>query len=178
MDFADVPLHSFYLMIAVVSLLVAASIICVVKQKAHPDTDYTELWLRIRSWWVMIGLIFIVLVLSPTASIVFFAFLSFLALKEFLSITPIRLSDRRTLFWAYLAIPVQYYWVHDAWYGMFIIFIPVYLFLILPTRMVLTGETRGFIRSAGVIHWATMLTIFSLSHIPYLLVLPEKNVDA
>lgn len=178
MDFINIPLNSVFLMLAVISLLVIASLIYVLKKKANPEHDYTELWLRIRSWWVMIGLIFIVLILSPTASIIFFGFLSFLALKEFLSITPIRLSDRHTLFWAYLAIPVQYYWVHEAWYGMFIIFIPIYLFLILPTRMVLTGETRGFIRSAGVIHWATMLTVFSISHIPFLLVLPEKNTDA
>lgn len=178
MDFTPVPLHSFYLMVVVIGLLFIASIICAVKKHNHPEHDYTELWLRIRSWWVMIGLIFVVLVLSPTATIVFFGFLSFLALKEFLSITPIRLSDRKTLFWAYLSIPIQYYWVNDAWYGMFIIFIPIYLFLILPTRMALTGETRGFIRSAGVIHWATMLTVFSISHIPFLLVLPEKNTNA
>ena len=63
---------------------------------------------------------------------IFFAFLSFLALKELLSIVPTRQADRRVIFWAYLSIPVQYYWVYIGWYGMYIIFIPVYTFLFLP----------------------------------------------
>jgi len=61
---------------------------------------------------------------------------------------------------------------------MFIIFIPIYIFLLLPLRMVLIGETKGFIRAAGITHWAVMLTVFCLSHIAYLLVLPVKNVEA
>ncbi|WP_298867621.1 phosphatidate cytidylyltransferase, partial [uncultured Gimesia sp.] len=89
-----------------------------------------------------------------------------------------RQADRRVLFWAYLSIPIQYYLVSIGWYGMFIVFIPVYVFLLLPMRMVLIGETKGFIHSAGVIHWAVMLTVFCLSHIAYLLVLPIKNPEA
>ncbi|MFT5704027.1 MAG: phosphatidate cytidylyltransferase [Rickettsiales bacterium] len=110
----------------------------------------------------MILILFIALILSKKISIIFFGFLSFLALKEFCSIVSIRQADRRVLFWAYLSIPIQYYFVFIGWYGMFIIFIPVYLFLFLPIRMVLIGETKGFIRSAGIIHWATMLTVFCI----------------
>jgi phosphatidate cytidylyltransferase len=108
--------------------------------------------------------------------VVFWAFVSFLALKEYLSLIPTRRADRRVLFWAYLAIPIHYYWVGIAWYGMFIIFIPVYMFLLLPLRMVIIGETEGFLRAAGTLHWGMMTTVFSLSHMAYLLVLdPAKN---
>lgn len=55
---------------------------------------------------------------------------------------------------------------------MFTIFIPVAIFLFLPIRMVIGGETKGFIRSCGIIHWAVMLTVFSLSHISILYSLP------
>jgi phosphatidate cytidylyltransferase len=71
-----------------------------------------------------------------------------------------------------MAIPFQYYWVSQAWYGMFIVFIPVYMFLFLPLRMVAIGETRHFLRAAGTIHWGLMALVFSISHIAYLLVLP------
>ena len=60
------------------------------------------------------------------------------------------------------------------WYGMFIIFVPVYLFLAVPMRMVLIGETTGFLRAAGTIHWGAMIAIFSIGHIAYLLVLPAS----
>jgi phosphatidate cytidylyltransferase len=60
------------------------------------------------------------------------------------------------------------------WYGMFIVFIPVYAFLLLPMRMVLIGETEGFLRAAGTLHWGLMATVFSLSHVAFLLVLPQR----
>jgi phosphatidate cytidylyltransferase len=81
--------------------------------------------------------------------------------------------DRRVLLWAYLAIQLQYYWVSIAWYGVFIIFIPVYMFLLLPIRMLLIGETQGFLKAAGTLHWGLMITVFCLSHAAYLLVLPD-----
>lgn len=174
----DIPLNSFYAMAAVLGLLITASIIRLGLAWKNPRRDYTELRQRIQSWWWMVMLLFVVLAASKNTAIVFFGFLSFLALKEFLSIVMVRQADRRVIFWAYLAIPIQYYWVSMGWYGMFIIFIPVYVFLFLPMRMVLTGETRGFIRSAGLIHWAVMLTVFSISHIAYLLTLPVKNPNA
>ncbi|GGK66028.1 phosphatidate cytidylyltransferase [Amphritea balenae] len=170
-----IPLHSFYLIVLVLILLICGSLIRYRLEQSNPEKDYTELRERIQSWWVMVGLLFAALLFSQTLAIVFFGFLSFLALKEFLSIVPTRQTDRRVIFWAYLSIPIQYYWVSIGWYGMFIIFIPVYIFLLLPIRMVLLGETKGFIRSAGILHWATMLTVFAFSHIAYLLVLPVKN---
>lgn len=174
----EIPPHSLYAMLVVFGLLVTATTCRLILKRLKPEKDYTELRQRIQSWWWMIGILFLCLIVSRTTAIILFAFISFLALKEFFSIVPTRQADRRVLFWAYLSIPVQYYLVSIGWYGLFIIFIPVYLFLFLPMRMVLIGETRGFIHSAGIIHWAVMLTVFCLSHIAYLLMLPVKNADA
>ncbi|CZF77148.1 Phosphatidate cytidylyltransferase [Grimontia celer] len=170
--------HSLHAMFAVLLALVLGTLVYLWKSRANPNADFLELKLRIRSWWWMVGLVFVALFLPLHYTLVFFAFLSFMALKEFLSIVPIRLADRRIVFWAYLSIPLNYYWLGSEWYGMYIIFIPVYMFLYLPMVAVLIGDTKGFIRSAGVIHWSLMLTVFCLSHMAYLLVLPSKNPDA
>lgn len=153
-------------------ILLIASLIVFLLKRGYPDQDYAELAARVNSWWVMAAVFAAAMALSPTLSLIFLAFVSFLALKEYLSLIPTRRTDRRVLFWAYLAIPVQFYWVAIGWYGMFIIFIPVYLFLLLPMRMVLIGETAGFLRAAGSLHWGLMLTVFNLSHMAFLLVLP------
>ena len=171
----NIPPNSFMAMLAVVVILVGATLIQFLLRVNNPAKDYHELRQRTVSWWWIIGLLFIFLAIGATAAIGFFAFLSFLALKEFISIVPTRQTDRNAVFWVYLSIPFQYYWVATGWYGMFIIFIPVYLFLLIPVRMVLNGDTDGFIKSAGMLQWAAMLTIFSISHVAYLLVLPEKN---
>ena len=173
-----IPSHSLYLMSAIIVALVVGTLVYLWLSRKYKERDYLELKLRIRSWWWMVGIVFFVLALPLQYSLCFIGFLSFMALKEFLSIVPTRLADRRVIFWAYLSIPFQYYWLASEWYGMFIIFIPVYMFLYLPMVAVLIGETKGFIRSIGIIHWALMLTTFCISHIAYLLVLPSKNVDA
>ncbi len=174
----NIPLHSLYMMAAVTLVLVIGTLVYLYLSRRNLKKDYHELKLRIRSWWWMIGIVFVVLYLPTQYTLIFVAFLSFMALKEFLSIVPTRMTDRRVIFWAYLSIPFQYYWLSIGWYGMYIIFIPVFIFLYLPMVAVLIGDTKGFIRSAGIIHWALMLTVFCVSHMAYLLVLPSKNPEA
>ena len=174
----DTPAAVLYCLGAILLLLVLATTGAAILRRVHPDRDLNELEQRIRSWWVIAGVFALALLLDTTASLVFLAFVSFLALKEYLSLIPTRRADRRVLFWAYLAIPFQYYWVGIGWYGMFIIFIPVYVFLLLPMRMILIGATDGFLRAAGTLHWGLMTTVFSLSHMGYLLCLGSQTAPA
>lgn len=158
-------------------LVIASAVFFFLRQK-HPGKDYEEVAQRIQSWWLMVTVFTAAMLLSRTISLVFFAFISFLALKEYFSIIPTRRADRCVLFWAYVAIPVQYYWVSVGWYGMFIIFIPVYMFLFLPLSMVIIGETKAFLRALGTLHWGLMTMVFSISHVAYLLVLPAAGNPA
>jgi phosphatidate cytidylyltransferase len=154
--------------VGIIILLICATVII----KLLPYKQ--ELHARLRSWWWMAGIFILAMLMDPMISLVMIGFLSFLAFKEYLSLIPTRRADRRVLLWAYLAIPVQYYWVSIAWYGVFIIFIPVYMFLFLPIRMLLIGETQGFLKAAGTLHWGLMTTVFCLSHAAFLLVLPNE----
>jgi len=156
-------------------LLCLASLITVMLQRSRPEQDYTELRQRVRSWWLMVLIFTVAMLLTRKVSLVFFGLISFLALKEYLSLIPTRRADRRVLFWAYLTIPIQYFWIGIEWYGMFIIFIPVYAFLLLPMRMLLIGETQGFLNAVGTLHWGLMTMVFSISHVAYLLVLPATD---
>jgi phosphatidate cytidylyltransferase len=156
----------------ILGLLVLATAVDWVLRK-RTGAQPNELTRRIRSWWVMAFIFALALVVDRRISLLFFAALSFVALKEYLSLIPTRRADRRILFWIYLSIPFQYLWIYQSWYGMFIIFIPVYMFLFVPIRMVLAGEPKGFLKAAGTLHWGLMTTVFSLSHAAGLLVLPE-----
>jgi phosphatidate cytidylyltransferase len=163
---------------AIFCLLIIASGAVWLLRYLKPERDWTELRQRVSSWWVMAGVFTLAIVISRTASIIFFAFVSFLALKEYLSLIPTRRADRRVLFWAYLTIPLQFTWVSLEWYGMFIIFIPVFAFLLLPFRMLAIGETEGYLRAVGTIHWGLMTMVFSLSHAAFLLILQLRDSPA
>ncbi len=153
-------------------LLVVASIIVFIMIKLKPEKDLKELAQRTQSWWVMIGIFTVAIITHRIFGILFLCFISFLAVKEYFTMIPTRRVDRNVLFWVYLSIPVQYFWAYIEWYGMFIVFIPVYMFLIIPTRMIFAKQTEGFLRSAGTIQWGLMIAIFSISHTAYLLILP------
>ena len=161
--------------LGVLLVLVASTVVLYVLSRAKPASDFTSLRHRVRSWWIMAGVFAVAIVLGRTVSLVFFGLISFLALKEYLSLIPTRRVDRSVLLWAYLAIPVQYLWVGLESYGMFVIFIPVYMSLFLPVRMMMVGETTGFLRAVGTIHWGLMITVFSLSHAAFLFALPPSG---
>jgi len=134
-----------------------------------------ELKDRINSWWIIIGFFTIGAMLNTTAAMFFFGFLSFLALKEYFTLIPSRQTDRRVMFYAYISIVAQYYFAGIEWYGMFIIWIPVLMFLILPFRQVLIGETQGFLENTSRVQWGLMMFVFGLSHLAYMITLSPVN---
>lgn len=154
------------------ALLLVATVVTRLLVHKRPDKNWRELTLRIRTWWVIIVL-FSLAILSPHwLALTFFALVSFMALKEFLTLVPSRQSDRMPLLWMFIAIPLNYWLIGIGWYGLFVVFIPVYFFLFLPVRMVIAGDTHGFLRTAAQLQWGLMTTVFAFSHVAFLLVLP------
>jgi len=158
----------------VLAVLIIASIIVAILSRIKPHKDYSELASRVWAWWIMAAIFFAIIVAPTRISLVFFVFLSFWALKEYVNLLKTRTADHRSLVLTFLAIPIQYFWIalSPPWYGMFIIFIPVYMFLFLPVRLVLSKETTGFVASASQIQWGLMAFVFGLSHLAFLLTKP------
>jgi phosphatidate cytidylyltransferase len=127
---------------------------------------------RIRSWWLMSAIFVVTALIGPLGSVFLFAMISFLALREFITLTPTRRGDHRALFWTFFILtPLQYWLVADRWYGLFAILIPVYGFLFIPTRMSITGDTEHFLERAAKIQWGLMVCVYCISHAPALLML-------
>lgn len=158
--------------VIVLALLALATAIVQGLRVLKPNSDFSELAKRIQSWWLMAGFFFISLVVHPDASLVLFAITSFLALKEYFTLIHTRIEDHRVLFWAFLSIPIQYWLVKIHWLAVFLIFIPVYMFLFIPCRLVMTGKTEGIVGSMAKIQWGIMAFVFCISHLAYLLNLP------
>lgn len=132
------------------------------------DKDYAELRARIVSWFYMITIFALGVYLNDIVGIIFLALISYLAFKEYVSLILTRIIDRRIIFYGYLSIIPQYYFAYTQWYEMYIITIPVYLFLFLPFRQIWIGETDGFIGNTSKVYWGAMLFIFALSHSAFL----------
>jgi phosphatidate cytidylyltransferase len=127
---------------------------------------------RVRAWWVMAALFVVSVSTGGGGSIVLFSLISFLALREFVTLAPTRPADHRALFWAFFVVtPVQYYLVWIGWYGLFSMFIPVYVSIFIATRTALAGDTERFLERTAVNQWGLMICVYFISHVPAVLAL-------
>ncbi len=154
---------------AIYVLLVAASVIVAILRRRNPGEATSELSRRVASWWFMITIFTVAIVTDRIISTVFLGFMTFLAFKEYMSLIPMRRVDRLILLFAYLAIPIQFAFAHMNSYGLFLTFIPVWMFLFCPMAMTLIGKTEGFLRAVGTLSWGLVITVFALSHAAMLL---------
>jgi phosphatidate cytidylyltransferase len=126
----------------------------------------------VRAWWVMSVAFAIAVASGGVGSVVLFALISLLALREFVTLSPTGRVDHAALVWSFfLVTPVQYVLVGVQWYGFFSIMIPVYAFLFVTARLVLAGETERFLERAATIQWGLMTCVYCISYAPALLLL-------
>jgi phosphatidate cytidylyltransferase len=160
---------------ALVTLFVLATGGCLWLTWRRPIQSLARLGSCIHFLWLMAAMIVLAIADSSKILIVYIAFLAFLSLKAYLSITPTRRTDRRVLLWAYLSIPIQFALIGLGWYWSFLFFTPIFIFVILPVRMVIAGQTRGFVRAWSILSWGLLSTVFSLGCLAHLLVLPMSQ---
>ena len=125
---------------------------------------------RVNSWWAIVVLLALAALLGEIALLLLFAFASFAALREFLTLSSKRRADHLSLALGFFVIlPLQYLFVGLGWTGLFAVFIPVYAFLLLPIVSALRGDSSRFLVRVAETQWALMICIFCISHIPALL---------
>jgi phosphatidate cytidylyltransferase len=91
-------------------------------------------------------------------------------LREFITLTPTRRGDHVALAVAFFVVlPLQYYLIWIDWYGLYSVFIPVYVFLLLATIAALRQDTKDFMGRVAETQWGLMISVFCLSHVPALL---------
>jgi len=162
----------------VFGILVLGGIIAAVLTATRPSKDYKELRQRIASWWVMIAFLAAALLLGWQATVLLFMVVSFIALREFLSLAPTRREDRLIILAAYLAIPVNYAFIALDIYGVYLVLIPVYAFLITPWLMAVIGQTKGYLASVAMFHWGLMTCVYNVGYAAYLMRAPGWEAPA
>jgi phosphatidate cytidylyltransferase len=122
---------------------------------------------RIRAAWAIVLLFAVAFAAGGGALLVIFAVASFFALREFIALTPIKATDHAALVLAfYVVIPAQYALIAADWYAMYTVFIPVYVFLVLPVVMALRQDTEQFLMRIAKVQWGLMISVYCVSHAP------------
>lgn len=135
---------------------------------------------RIRAWWYLWTVLAAALLIGQTATVLLFGLIAFWALREFITLTPTRPGDHRTLFWIFfLWTPLQFLLVWLEKYGLYSIVIPVYAFLFIPAGIAMSGDSKRFLERTAKIQAGLLICVYCLSYAPALLNLPiSKEVAA
>ena len=126
----------------------------------------------LRVSWIMATVFWVGWAAGDGVATVLFGLMSFFALREFISLSPTRRSDHRSLVLAFFVVlPLQYLLVWRGHYNLFTVFIPVYVFLALPVVSALGNEPQRFLERNAKLQWGIMVCVYGLSHVPALMVL-------
>ncbi len=135
---------------------------------------------RIHMWWLMLAILASGMILGHIACMVLFFGVSFWALREFITMTPTRRGDHRTLFWVFfLFTPLQYVLVGlgQDYYGLYSIMIPVYASLFIPARIAVSGDPKRFLERSAKIQAGLLICVYALSFAPAILTLKFDKWD-
>lgn len=172
----------------VLLLLIAATVVVwILKRRASEarvDLALVEMFrVRVRAWWILFaGLAAAFLsdqyFAGHGVTILLFGFISFWALREFITLTPTRPGDHRALFWVFfLLTPAQFVLVWLERYDLYSTLIPVYAFLLIPARIALSGDAKRFLERTAKIQTGLLICVYCLSFAPALLTLDIPSYD-
>jgi len=131
---------------------------------------------NILYWGAVSGVFVMGLRFGKLPVLISVSILSFLSIKEYFTVIPSRRADRVAHFIGYLSIPLVFYFMFIDWYTMFIITIPVYVFLLLPMALSCSKEKTGLVQSLGRISFGVLLLVHCFGHAGYLFILNPKWV--
>lgn len=132
-----------------------------------------EIHARTITWWWMASIFMLAVSTHKIISFCLMGFLCYQALAEYFSLVkgsraetelPWAVPDKLSRSLCYLAIPLTAYLAYIQWYGLYIIVVPVYVFLLIPIVFVLQNKTKGVINSMGLIAVGLMFFVFNLGH--------------
>jgi phosphatidate cytidylyltransferase len=130
----------------------------------------------IGALWVGASLFWLAWVSGPVGATLLFGVVSFLSLREMITLVHTRRGDHRSLILAFFVVlPLQYVLVGLRAFDLFTVLIPVYAFLAIPVASALAGDPQRFLERNAKIQWGIMVCVYGLSHAPALLLLEFPN---
>jgi phosphatidate cytidylyltransferase len=130
----------------------------------------------LRAVWIGAIMFWVAWVLGGLVATLLFAVASFLAFREFITLSHTRRADHRSLLLAFFVVlPVQFVLVGNKSFDLFSVFIPVYVFLAIPVVSAFGNDPQRFLERTAKIQWGIMVCIYGMSHAPALLLLSLPN---
>ena len=161
-------------------LAIVSTVTFLVSLRERRNALHSESWQRelkdfqqlLSTTWFMVVVFWIGWALGEGVATLLFALISFLALREFITLSPTRRGDHRSLILAFFVVlPIQFILVATARFDLFTVFIPVYVFLAIPVVSALSNDPNQFLERNAKLQWGITVCVYGMSHVPALLLL-------
>jgi len=127
---------------------------------------------ELRAVWLGAVLFWIAWVSGAVIATILFGLVSFLAFREFITLTQTKRADHRSLLMAFfLVLPLQFVLAGSRHFDLFTVFIPVYVFFAIPVLSAFGNDPQRFLERTAKIQWGIMVCIYGMSHAPALLLI-------
>jgi phosphatidate cytidylyltransferase len=170
------------LFVALFGVLALVTVIALVRTLRDSDAQTQETQHSfnrdLRAVWVASVIFWTAWAAGALVSTLLFGIVSFIALRELITLTHTRRADHRSLLLAFFVVlPIQYVLVAWQLFDLFTVFIPVYVFLAIPVVSALANDPTRFLERNAKLQWGIMVCIYGMSHVPALLLLDFPNYD-
>jgi phosphatidate cytidylyltransferase len=161
-------------------LAIISTVTLIVGLRERRNAEHGEAWMRefndfrdlLRTTWWMVVVFWIGWALGDGVATFLFALIAFLALREFITLSPTRRGDHRSLILAFFVVlPIQFILVGTARFDLFTVFIPVYVFIAIPVLSALSNDPGQFLERNAKLQWGITVCVYGISHVPALLLL-------
>ena len=157
----------------VLSLITFVAFSRTLRERSTEQQDAHERFKRdLRAVWAGAVLFWVAWASGAVGATLLFGVLSFVALREFITLTHTRRADHRSLLLAFFVVlPLQFMMAGGRRFDLFTVFIPVYVFLAIPVVSALGNDAHRFLERTAKIQWGIMVCVYGMSHAPALLLL-------
>jgi len=164
------------LFVGLFGVLVVVTLIVFLRSLRELAPEQQEMHERLkrdlRATWLGAVLFWLSWAAGAVVATLLFGIVSFVAFREFITLTHTRRADHRSLLLAFFVVlPLQFVFAGGRHFDLFTVFIPVYMFLAIPVVSAFGNDPQRFLERTAKIQWGVMVCIYGMSHAPALLLL-------
>ena len=165
----------YWAIIALFASLVAGSIARFIALRNAEETKRRKRLASLRTWWLLAVAVSAGLLAGRLGICLLLTIASCIAWFEFTRMLGARPGDKPAIRAGYGLIVINYLLILSGSISLFVVFLPISAFIVLAVLLLIKGEPKGYIRSAGGLLWGIMFLGYGVSHAALLMILPATS---
>jgi phosphatidate cytidylyltransferase len=165
----------YRILTAIIATLTVASIVRFIALRNAEETKRRKRLASLRTWWMLAAFMSAGLLAGRLGIFLLMSAVSCIAWFEITEMFGARPQDRPAIRVGYGLIVINYLLSLFGTVSLFVVFLPISSLIIIAVLLLIKGEPKGYVRSAGGLLWGIMFLGYGISHAALLMRLPWSS---